>query len=258
MSETGAPHPAVPATFSRGRREEQHRLAQYDPGGTTSPPARVADASPEAGVDRIADEGDVPVAEEGVDPAGVQAPRRLPAGVVIRHAVVLGGVRRRVVVVQRVEVVAVPPPGPLVEHPAALGRGAGRFGQGAGQDPREGRDPVPGARESARSGCTARRSRGALGGRHRRARPVDQVGHRDRLAEDERAVGPGRVAPARAVAGAEGVVRRPRVGQGGRGAVARAEEDGDPGRHARRVLAEERPEGGEVARSAWRRSGSRS
>ena len=86
----------------------------------------------------------MPVAEEGVDPAGVQAPRRPPAGVVVGHAVVLGGVRRRMVVVERVEVVAVPPPGPLVEHPAALGRGAGRLGQGGRPGPREGPIPFPG------------------------------------------------------------------------------------------------------------------
>ena len=74
----GAPSPGGEGRKDRLKTIERHDLAP-GPGGRPSPEARG---------DRIPDEGDVPVAEEDVDAAGVQAARGLPAGVVVGDAVV--------------------------------------------------------------------------------------------------------------------------------------------------------------------------
>src|SRR5271157_3651889 len=82
-------------------------------------------AAPAGEIDSVADETQVAIAEKDVHAAGMEAASGLPARVVIGDTIVTRGVRAKIVVVERVQVVSIPPARALVEHPAAAGGGAG-------------------------------------------------------------------------------------------------------------------------------------
>ncbi len=155
---------------------------------------------------------------------------------------------REVVAVERVQVVAVPPVGPLPEQPAVGGHGAVDVGERAGGHPGEGADERRRRRRSGRQGVRARDPERLLGGRGRPAQAVEDARCGDRRPEDKHAVGVRGVAAIDPGAGAEGVIRPRARAVGGRAAVARAEEGGNAGRDYRRVGRVVRPEERQVAR----------